>query len=189
MERSWFHQRVVNLPSLYQSRYAIFSNQLTSPRLNDRCYTHRDTSPNDTLNAIDSWTDKSSIPFLKPYKKKLTEYRLTVVEIRGSFSQKFNQSIAKKKKGIKLKHSLNMLINPNPRFSKSPKWKGFVGSYRKCCGTGINPKSFGDGILKLASFDWGCSFSTSPFDVLGSAIVGDNAGVVMMVRKNEISNE
>ena len=40
----------------------------------DRVYTHRETSANDTLNAIDSWTDKFSVPTVNSYqKKKLTE--------------------------------------------------------------------------------------------------------------------
>ena len=55
-----------------------------------RCYTHRETSSKDTPNAIDSWTDKFSVPCLKSYqkkKKKLTEQRLTVVEIRNGYSQ------------------------------------------------------------------------------------------------------
>jgi hypothetical protein len=40
----------------------------------DPCYTHRETSEYDASKAIDSWTDKFSVPTLKSFpQKKLTE--------------------------------------------------------------------------------------------------------------------
>ena len=81
--------------------------------------THRETSLNDTSKAIDSWTDKFSVPVSESHtqKKKLTEQRLTVVEICDSYSHNLTNQMPQNKG----KHSLKVLANPNPMFSKSPK--------------------------------------------------------------------
>ena len=94
----------------------------------------------------------------------------------------------------KSKGSLNMLINPNPMFNKSPKWKGFVESYRKCRGTGKIPRSFGSGIIKSGSpslsSDWDFSLSTSPWNVVRS-VIGDFTGVLMALEGTKflVNNE
>jgi hypothetical protein len=50
----------------------------------NRCYTHRETSVNDTSNAIDSWTEEfsESDATLKSYKKKV--YRVSADSSRDS---------------------------------------------------------------------------------------------------------
>ena len=145
--------------------------------------THRETRLYVTPNAIDSWTDELFSFISQVRRSKLTEQGLTIVKICNSY--------VVKKKGFMLEcrprrsYSLNVLANPKAMFSKSPKWKGFVASHRKCRGTGINPKSFGTGLALL--FDWDCPsvVSACPPCSVGSAIVV----VAMAVGWNGLSSE